>query len=151
MSVSGEAVSAALVEVLLVEDNPGDVQLVRRALKGSTTRINLSTAGDGEAAMAFLRRQEPYQGAPRPSFVMLDLKMPRKDGYAVLQEMRNDAELRRIPVVIFTSSKAEEDVTRCYNLQANAYVAKPTSLAQYAETVKSIEDFWTSVALLPRR
>ena len=137
------------IEVLLAEDNPGDVRLTRDALKGSRIRMNLSVVSDGEEAMAFLRRQGNFATAVRPELVLLDLNMPRKDGRAVLLEMKKDPELECIPVVVFTTSDAEEDIIGSYKLHANSYVTKPTYVEQYASAVRSIEDFWLRVAKLP--
>ena len=140
-----------LIEVLLAEDNPGDVRLTRDALRGSRLRMNLNVVGDGEEALAYLRRQGSYAKAIRPSLVLLDLNMPRKDGREVLAEMRGDPGLSCIPVVVFTSSEADEDIVRSYQLHANGYVSKPTYVEQYAKAVRSIEDFWLRVAKLPPR
>ncbi|MBI4458758.1 MAG: response regulator [Acidobacteria bacterium] len=137
------------IEVLLAEDNPGDVRLTREALNGSRIRINLSVAADGEEALAFLRRQGKYAGAARPQLVLLDLNMPKKDGREVLAEMKKDPDLDCIPVVILTTSDAEEDIIRSYKLRANAYVTKPTYVDQFKIVVTSIEDFWMRVAKLP--
>jgi two-component system, chemotaxis family, response regulator Rcp1 len=139
------------VEVLLVEDNPGDVRLTRQALKGSSLRLNLSVAADGEEALAFMRQQGKYAGEARPALVLLDLNMPKKSGREVLSEMRKDPELACIPVVVLTSSEAEEDIIQSYDLHANAFVTKPTYLDQFAGVVKSIEDFWLGIAKLPTR
>jgi two-component system, chemotaxis family, response regulator Rcp1 len=147
--MSDTAMAQKPIEVLLAEDNPGDVRLTRDALRGSRVRMNLSVVGDGEEAMAFLRRQGPYGGAARPSLVLLDLNMPKKDGREVLAEMKQDLDLASIPVVIFTSSEAEEDIIQSYKLHANSYVSKPTYLEQYTTAVKSIEDFWLRLAKLP--
>lgn len=137
------------IEVLLAEDNPADVRLTRDALRESRMRINLSVASDGEETMAFLRRRGKYAGAPRPELVLLDLNMPKMDGREVLVEMRKDPSLDCIPVVVLTTSDAEEDIVRSYKLHANGYVTKPTYLDQFAAVVKSIEDFWMRVAKLP--
>src|SRR5581483_7391155 len=113
------------LELLLAEDNPGDVRLTRDALRESRIRINLNVVTDGEEAMAYLRRLGPYTRAVRPDLILLDLNMPRKDGREVLKEMRNEPDLECIPVVIFTSSEAEDDIVSCYKLRANSYVSKP--------------------------
>ena len=139
-----------LVEILLVEDNPGDVRLTKEAMKEGKIRNNLSVASDGVEAMAFLRREGKYADAPRPDVVLLDLNLPRKDGRAVLKEIKEDPNLRRIPVVILTSSKAEEDVLNSYDLHANCYVTKPGDLEQFIEVVKSVEDFWFQIVKLPK-
>ncbi|HEX8241850.1 MAG TPA: response regulator [Longimicrobium sp.] len=137
------------VEVLLVEDNPGDVRLTREALKDGKVSNNLSVAPDGVEALRFLRREGPHAGAPRPDVVLLDLNLPRKDGRQVLREMKEDPSLRTIPVVILTSSDAERDIAAAYELQASCYVTKPVDLDQFITVVRSIEDFWFSIVKLP--
>ena len=137
------------IEVLLVEDNPGDVRLTRDALRDSRIRMNLNVVGDGEQAMAYLRQKGTYAKAARPSLVLLDLNLPRKDGREVLAEMRSDPDLSCMPVVVFTSSEADEDIVRSYRLYCNGYVTKPTFVEQYTRAVRSIEDFWLRVAKLP--
>jgi two-component system, chemotaxis family, response regulator Rcp1 len=137
------------IEVLLVEDNPGDVRLTREALKDGKVSNNLSVAKDGVEALRFLRREGEYAGAPRPDVVLLDLNLPRKDGREVLQEMKQDRSLRTIPVVVLTSSDAERDIVGAYELQANCYITKPVDLDQFITAVKSIEDFWFSIVKLP--
>ncbi len=139
-----------LVEILLVEDNPGDVRLTKEAMKEGKIRNNLSVASDGVEAMAFLRREGKHADAPRPDVVMLDLNLPKKDGRSVLKEIKEDPNLRRIPVVILTSSKAEEDVLNSYDLHANCYVTKPGDLEQFIEVVKSVEGFWLQIVKLPK-
>jgi CheY-like chemotaxis protein len=139
----------SLVEILLVEDNPGDVRLTEEAMKEAKMRNNLSVACDGVEAMAFLRQEGEYADAPRPDVVLLDLNLPKKDGRAVLAEIKADPDLRRIPVVILTSSKAEEDVLNSYDLHANCYVTKPGDLEQFIEVVKSVGDFWVQIVKLP--
>ena len=139
-----------LVEILLVEDNPGDVRLTKEAMKEGKIRNNLSVAIDGVEAMAFLRREGKFADAPRPDVVLLDLNLPKKDGRSVLKEIKEDPNLRRIPVVILTSSKAEEDVLNSYDLHANCYVTKPGDLEQFIEVVKSVEDFWFQIVKLPK-
>ena len=137
-------------EVLLAEDHPGDVRLTREALKGSAVRINLSVAANGEETLAFLRRQGKYAGVSRPAMVLLDLNMPKKNGWEVLLEMKKDPELDCIPVVILTTSGAEEDILRSYKLHANAYITKPNRMDRWASIGKSIGEFWMHVATLPR-
>ena len=137
------------VEVLLVEDNPGDVRLTREALRDGKVSNHLSVVTDGVEALKFLRRQEPYADAPRPDVVLLDLNLPKKDGREVLREIKGDPALRTIPVVILTSSEAERDISGAYALQANCYITKPVDLDQFITVVKSIEDFWFSVVKLP--
>lgn len=137
-------------EVLLVEDSPGDVRLTREALKEGKVRNNLSHVADGVEAMAFLRREGKYADAPRPDIVLLDLNMPRKDGREVLAEMKSDENLKRIPVVILTTSEAEQDILKTYDLHANCYLTKPVDLEQFISIVKSVEDFWLTIVQLPR-
>jgi CheY-like chemotaxis protein len=137
------------IEILLVEDNPGDVRLTREALKEGKVYSNLHTVKDGVEAMEFLRRQGKYAGVPRPDIILLDLNLPRKDGREVLQEIKSDDILKRIPVVVLTTSKAEEDVLRTYNLHANCYVTKPVDLEKFMVVVKTIDTFWLTVVTLP--
>jgi two-component system, chemotaxis family, response regulator Rcp1 len=137
------------IDILLVEDNPGDERLTREALKEGKVYSNLHWVKDGVEAMQFLRREGKYGSAPRPEIILLDLNLPRKDGREVLQEIKADDELRRIPVVILTTSKAEEDVLRTYNLHANCYVTKPVDLEKFIVVVKSIDVFWLTVVTLP--
>ena len=136
-------------EFLLVEDNPGDVRLTREALQESKVRNNLSVAGDGEEALKFLRRDSPYENAPRPDIILLDLNLPKKDGREVLSEIKSDPALRRIPVVVITSSEAEQDILQTYDLHVNCYVTKPVDLDQFIKVVRSIEDFWLTIVRLP--
>jgi CheY-like chemotaxis protein len=137
------------VEILLVEDNPGDVRLTIEALREGKVRNRLSVAEDGVKALAFLRREGPYANAPRPDLILLDLNLPKKDGRAVLAEIKADDRLKTIPVVILTTSKADEDIVRSYQLAANCYVTKPVDLDQFIAVVKSIEDFWLTIVMLP--
>jgi chemotaxis family two-component system response regulator Rcp1 len=139
------------IEILMVEDNPGDVRLTVEALKEGKVRNNFHTVEDGVEAMAFLRRQGRYAEAPRPDLVLLDLNLPKMNGREVLAEIKEDPELRRIPVVILTVSKAEQDILKSYNLHANCYITKPVDLDQFLEVVKSIENFWLTVVMLPPR
>jgi CheY-like chemotaxis protein len=139
------------IEILMVEDNPGDVRLTVEALKEAKVRNNLHTAEDGVEALAFLRREGRYAEAPRPDLVLLDLNLPKKNGREVLAEIKNDPDLRRIPVVILTVSQAEQDIVKSYNLHANCYITKPVDLDQFLEVVKSIENFWLTVVMLPPR
>lgn len=139
----------APIEILLVEDNPGDIRLTREALKDSRVRNFLHVARDGEEAMAFLRRQGPYSQAVRPDLILLDLNLPKKDGREVLAEMKGDPGLRRIPVVILTTSKADEDISRSYDSHANCYLTKPASLDQFLRTIKLVEEFWLTAVKLP--
>jgi CheY-like chemotaxis protein len=137
------------VEILLVEDNPGDERLTREALKEGKVYSNLHWVKDGVEAMQFLRRQGKYQDVPPPDIILLDLNLPKKDGREVLQDIKNDDKLKRIPVVVLTTSKAEEDVLRSYNLHANCYVTKPVDLEKFIVVVKSIDVFWLTVVTLP--
>ncbi|HEX8829835.1 MAG TPA: response regulator [Longimicrobium sp.] len=137
------------IEVLLVEDNPGDVRLTREALKEGKVHNNLHVAPDGVEALAFLRREGRYADAVRPDLILLDLNLPRKGGREVLEEVKGDPALRHIPVVILTSSQAEQDIARAYDLHANCYITKPVDLDQFITVVKSIEDFWFTVVKLP--
>jgi len=137
------------IDILMVEDDPGDVRLTREALKGSKVLHSLNVVEDGVAALDYLRKVAPYQDAVRPDIVLLDLNLPRKDGREVLSAMKQDAALRTIPVVILTTSQAEEDVLRAYNLNANCYVTKPVDFDQFMRIVRTIEDFWLNVVTLP--
>ncbi|OJH37435.1 response regulator [Cystobacter ferrugineus] len=137
------------IEILLVEDNPGDVRLTIEALKEGKVSNRLSVARDGVEALAFLRREGPHANAPRPDLILLDLNLPRRDGREVLADIKADARLRRIPVVVLTTSKAEEDILRTYDLHANCYINKPVDLDQFISVVRSIDDFWLSVVRLP--
>jgi CheY-like chemotaxis protein len=134
------------VDVLLVDDNPADVRLTREALKDAKVVNRLSVAADGEEAMAFLRE---HAGSSRPDLILLDLNLPRKDGREVLAEIKADPELKRIPVVVLTTSRAEEDVIRSYDLHANAYVTKPVGFKEFLNVVRSLEGFWLAVVTLP--
>jgi len=137
------------VEILLVEDNPGDERLTREALKEGKVYSNLYWVKDGVEAMDFLRRKGRHAGAVRPDIILLDLNLPKKDGREVLEEIKTDEDLKRIPVVVLTTSKAEEDVLRTYNLHANCYVTKPVDLEKFIVVVKSIDAFWLTVVTLP--
>lgn len=139
----------SLVKILMVEDNPGDVRLTLEALKTSALRNDLRVVEDGEAALAYLRREGKYSGAPRPDLILLDLNLPRKNGREVLAEVKADERLRSIPVVILTTSKDEEDMLKTYNLHANCYISKPADLNQFSTVVKAIESFWFTVVTLP--
>jgi two-component system, chemotaxis family, response regulator Rcp1 len=141
--------ASAPIDILLVEDNPGDVRLTREALSDAKVLNRLTVAVDGLEALAALRRQGRFANAPRPDIILLDLNLPRKDGRAVLAEIKKDPDLRRIPVIVLTTSRAEEDVLRTYDLHANCYIPKPLDLEQFITVVKSIEDFWFTVAKLP--
>ncbi len=139
-----------LVEILLVEDNPGDVRLTQEAMKDGKMRNNLSVARDGVEAMAFLRHEGEFKDAPRPDVVLLDLNLPKKDGREVLAEIKADPDLRRIPVVVLTSSKADEDIASSYDSHANCYVTKPGDLEQFMEVIRSVEGFWVQIVKLPK-
>ena len=137
------------VEILLVEDNPGDERLTREVLKEGKVYSNLHWVRDGVEALEFLRQRGKHAAAPRPDIILLDLNLPKKDGREVLEEIKTDESLRRIPVVVLTTSKTEEDVIRSYNLHANCYVTKPVDLDKFIVVVKSIDVFWLTVATLP--
>jgi len=139
------------IEVLLVEDDPGDVLMTREAFDDNKVRNSLHVVSDGVEAVAFLRREGEYRNAPRPDLILLDLNLPRKDGREVLEEIKADEELRRIPVVVLTTSEAEEDVLRSYHLHANAYVTKPVDFEQFINVVRHIDEFFVSVVKLPTR
>ena len=137
------------VEILLVEDNPGDERLTREALKEGKVYSNLHWVKDGVEALEFLRKKGKYASTPRPDIILLDLNLPKKDGREVLSEIKQDADLRYIPVVILTTSKAEEDILKSYHLHANCYVTKPVDLEKFIVVVKSIDAFWLTVVTLP--
>ena len=137
------------INILLIEDSPADVRLTREALKEAKVLNALHVVQDGVAALAFLRRQGQYAGSPCPDLILLDLNLPRKDGREVLAEIKADRELMRIPVVVLTTSRAEEDVVRTYNLHANAYITKPVDLKQFLDVIHAIEQFWLAVVTLP--
>jgi len=138
-------------EVLLVDDNPADIDLTRDALGKSKAHFHENAVEDGEEAMSFLRRQGRYAGVPSPDLILLDLNLPRKDGRAVLAEVKSDPDLARIPVVIFTTSQATSDINRSYVLGANCYLRKPGNLPEYLAAVQSMADFWLSLASLPAK
>ena len=137
------------VELLLVEDSPGDVRLTIEALKEGRVINNLTVVQDGEEAIAFLRRQGRHAGAPRPDLILLDLNLPRKSGMEVLAEIKTDPDLKLIPVVVLTTSQAEEDVLRSYELHANCYIVKPVDLEQFMSVVHAIKSFWLALVVLP--
>lgn len=139
------------MEVLLVEDNPADVRLTREAVSSDRQWDKLGVAKDGVEAMAYLRREGKFSGAMRPDLILLDLNLPKKDGREVLAEIKADASLRLIPVVILTGSAAEEDVLKAYGLHANCYVTKPVDLWQFIKVMKSIKDFWFTTVRLPSK
>ncbi len=136
---------------MLVEDNPADVRLTQENFKESKILNNLHVVKDGEEAMAFLHRKGKYADAVRPDLILLDLNLPKKDGREVLAEIKTDEELKSIPVIVLTISKAEEDILKSYNLHANCYITKPIDIEQFNKIVRSIEDFWLSIVKLPKK
>jgi len=141
--------SFRLIDILLVEDNPGDADLAREALEEHKMCNELHVVSDGEQAMAYLRREGQYTNASRPDLILLDLNLPKKDGREVLAEIKADDDLNHIPIVILTSSRAEEDVLKTYKLHANCYIAKPIDVTQFFNVVRAIEDFWLGIVILP--
>jgi chemotaxis family two-component system response regulator Rcp1 len=137
------------IDILLVEDNPGDVRLAIEAFKEGKVSNRLNVAKDGIEALAFLKQEGRYSNAPRPDLILLDLNLPKKDGREVLAEIKADRNLKRIPVVILTTSNAEEDILKAYNLNGNCYITKPVDLDQFFTVVKYIENFWLTVVTLP--
>jgi two-component system, chemotaxis family, response regulator Rcp1 len=144
-----EAIGVTPIDILLVEDNPGDARLAQEALRDSKIHNVISVARDGVEAMQFLRKEERFAAAKTPDLVLLDLNLPRKDGREVLAEIKSDPVLRRIPVVILTTSRDEEDVVRTYDLHANCFITKPIDLSQFMRVIRSIEGFWLSIVKLP--
>ena len=136
-------------DILLVEDNPGDVRLIKEALRDGNIRTILHVVPDGVEALAFMRREGHYAHAPRPDLILLDLNLPKKDGREVLAELKADEILRPIPVIILTTSQAEQDILKAYDLNANCYITKPADLDQFLRAVKAIEDFWLTIVQLP--
>ena len=145
----GHEIEGRPIEILLVEDNPGDARLTMEALKDAKVRNHIATVGDGVEAMSFLRRKDTYADAPRPDLILLDLNLPRKDGREVLAEVKTDPDLKRIPVVVLTTSTAEEDILKTYDLHANCYITKPVGLGQFVNIVQSFERFWLTIVKLP--
>ena len=139
------------VEILLVEDNLGDVRLTQEALRDGKILNNLSIVRDGVEAMSFLHREGQYKNAPRPDMILLDLNLPKKDGREVLEQIKTDNELKSIPVVVLTISKAEEDILKSYKLHANCFITKPVDLEQFMKVAHSIEEFWLSIVKLPSK
>lgn len=137
------------IEILLVEDSPGDIRLTQEVLKEGEVHNHLNVVEDGVQALAFLRREAPYTSSPIPDLILLDLNLPRKGGQEVLEAIKEDDHLRRIPVVVLTTSRAEEDVFRAYDLHANCYITKPIDLDQFIQVIKSIEAFWLTIVKLP--
>ncbi|ANB17564.1 response regulator [Dokdonella koreensis] len=138
-----------VVEILLIEDNEGDVRLTREALKDGRLRNRLNVVSDGEQALAYLRRQAPFEDAPRPDLILLDLNLPRLDGREVLAAVKNDPQLKQIPVCVLTSSRAERDLLRAYDLHANCFITKPVEFEEFMHVVRSIENFWLTIVVLP--
>ena len=138
------------VEILLVEDNPGDVRLIQEALRDGKVWNNPHVVSDGEAALDFVYRRGAFTDSPRPDMILLDLNLPKKDGREVLATIKSDPDLKRIPVVVLTTSKEEEDVLRAYNLAANCYVTKPVEFEEFMKVIRMIEDFWLTIVALPR-
>lgn len=137
------------IEILLVEDNPGDVRLTKESLHDAKVHNNMAVASDGFEAMAFLRREGAFADATRPDLILLDLNLPRMNGFEVLDAIKEDPDLKRIPVVVLTTSQAEQDIIQSYNLYANAYVTKPVDLEQFIKVIKAIEGFWLEIVQLP--
>jgi CheY-like chemotaxis protein len=147
--VTHPAIDAVPIEVLLVEDDPGDVLMTREAFEEHKVRNRLSVVSDGVDALAYLRKEKPFEDATRPDLILLDLNLPKRDGREVLAEIKNDTVLRQIPVVVLTTSQADEDVLRSYQLHANAYVTKPVDFDRFVNVVKQIDEFFISVVRLP--
>ncbi len=141
---------ARMAEILLVEDNPGDVRLMREAFREISVPHRLHVVESGGGALQFLRREEPHREAPRPDLVLMDLMLPDRHGLDVLAVIKNDPALRRIPVVVFSSSQKPEEVVQAYNLNANSFIAKPIELADFIRIVKGVEEFWLTVVKLPK-
>jgi len=137
------------IEILLIEDNPGDARLALEAIREAKVHNNLTWVADGAEAMAYLRKEGKHGKVARPDLILLDLNLPKKDGREVLAEIKADDRLKRIPVVVLTTSVAEEDVLKAYNLNANCYITKPVDLDQFIKVVKTIEDFWLTIVKLP--
>ena len=150
MTINVRQTAPTPIEILLVEDSAGDVRLTKEALRDAKVQNNLHVACDGMEAMAFLRRQGSYANAPRPDLILLDLNLPKKSGREVLEEIKLDPSLQSIPVVILTTSAAEEDILRSYALHANCYITKPVDLDQFLKVVKTIDNFWLAIVKLPR-
>ena len=143
--------TAEQIQILLVEDNEGDVGLVEEVFHEAKIRNKLNVAEDGEEAMLFLHKEGKFSNVPRPDIILLDLNLPRKDGREVLKEIKDDDDLKTIPVVVLTTSKAEEDILKSYDLHANSYITKPVDFDQFIRVIKSIEDFWLDVVKLPSK
>lgn len=149
MTFSSVVTAHEPIEILLVEDNPGDIRLTQEVLKEGRMGNRLNVVEDGEQAIAYLTRQAPYTDVSPPDLILLDLNLPRRGGLEVLEMVKTNPTLRHIPVIIFTTSQAEEDITNAYNLHANCYITKPIDLEQFAQSIKSIEDFWLAMVQLP--
>lgn len=149
--MNGTSPLGSPVEILLVEDSLSDIELTKMGLREGKIANNLNVVRDGEAAMAFLRREGDYAGVPRPDLVLLDLNLPGKDGREVLAEIKTDPQLRQIPVVILTTSQAEEDIVRAYGLHANAYMTKPVGFEGFVAVVRGMTDYWFTLVKLPPR
>jgi chemotaxis family two-component system response regulator Rcp1 len=137
------------IDILMIEDNPYDVRLTMEAFKDAKVSNNLSVASDGEEALRFLRREGEHAGSPRPDLILLDLNLPKKSGREVLEEIKKDPDLKRIPVVVLTTSGNEQDILRAYELHVNAYITKPVDLDQFVKIVEAVEDFWLTVVKFP--
>jgi chemotaxis family two-component system response regulator Rcp1 len=137
------------IDILLIEDNPADVRLTLEAFKEGKVNNTLHVVGNGEDAIAFLKQEGKYSNAPRPDIILLDLNLPKKDGREVLEEIKNETSLKRIPVIILTTSKAEEDILKTYNLHANCYINKPVDVDEFITIAKSIENYWLAIVKLP--
>ncbi|MGA3061478.1 MAG: response regulator [Candidatus Bathyarchaeia archaeon] len=142
-------VDALAVDILLVEDNPGDVRLTKEALRDAKVLNEIYVAKDGVEAMEFLNKKGKFAKAPTPDMILLDLNLPRKDGREVLAEVKKDTKLKHIPVIVLTTSKADEDIIRSYNLHANAYITKPVDLNRFVEIIHALEEFWFTIVKLP--
>ena len=143
------SINSRTIEVLLIEDNPGDVNLTRLALADRAINVNLSVVPDGVEAMNFLHRQGEYQQAVHPDLILLDWNLPRKDGREVLVEIKTNERLQRIPIVVLTTSQAEEDIRKAYDLHANCYITKPVDFQKFVQIIQSIENFWFTIVQLP--
>lgn len=144
-----DMVPSKTAHILLVEDNPGDVELTKKALKNGNILNNLTVAADGEEAMNMLRKKGLYAKQPTPDLILLDLNLPKKDGREVLQEIKTDDDLKKIPVVVLTTSSAEEDILKTYNLHANCYITKPVDLDQFMKVIRTLKEFWLHIVKFP--
>jgi len=139
------------IDLLLVEDDPGDVELTREGLRSAHVVVDMHVVEDGDKALQYLRKQGPYRDAAKPDMVLLDLNMPKKNGREVLYEIRKDEALKDLPIVILTTSEAEADITACYRLGANSYIAKPVGCDEFSRVLRELENFWFKVAKMPKR